>query len=120
MLGKVILAIMSTLVQQNIRKLKTNAINLPYCGQNSTKLSRQLLRTVNKIAPCVKLNIIFTPSFRINICSKLKTVRPVLNKSNVVYRINCKDCQRILYWTDYKKITQEDWRTQEKQTKCHS
>ena len=43
----------------------------------------------------MKLNVIFTPSFRINVCSKLKTVIPVLNKSNVIYRINCKDCQKF-------------------------
>ena len=70
-------------------------IGLPFCGQNSSKLSRQLSRVIDKLVPCVKFNILFKPTFRLQTCSKLKSLVPVLNKSNVVYRINCADCQEF-------------------------
>ena len=44
-----------------------------------------------KVAPWVKLNIVFKPTVRLNILSKLKSVIPTLNHSNVVYKINCQD-----------------------------
>ena len=30
-------------------------IGLPFCGQNSSKLSRQLTRVIDKLMPCVNL-----------------------------------------------------------------
>ena len=63
-------------------------INLPNCGQKSAKLSKQLLRIVNKVAPCVKLNVIFNTSFQTNVFSKLKTVILVLSKGILPYRTN--------------------------------
>jgi hypothetical protein len=65
---------------------------LPYSGNNSTKLVRQLNRIVNRIAPWVKLCITFKPAFRLKSLSKLKSVIPTQNRSNVIYRINCSDC----------------------------
>jgi hypothetical protein len=67
-------------------------IMLPFCGQNSLKLQRQLKRIIGAVAPWPKLNIIFKPSLRLNTLSKLKSIIPVLNRSNVIYRINCNDC----------------------------
>jgi hypothetical protein len=67
-------------------------LSLPYCGQNSNILKRQLERIIGKIAPWAKLNITFKPSFRLSVLSKLKSSVPLLNRSNVVYKINCLDC----------------------------
>ena len=68
---------------------------LPFCGINSSKLKRQLERVIGKIAPWAKLNIIFRPYFRLKILSNLKSPVPLLNKSNVVYKINCNECDEF-------------------------
>ena len=68
---------------------------LPYCGINSSKFKRQLERIIGKIAHWAKLNIIFRPYFRLKILSNLKSPVPLLNKSNVVYKINCIDCNEF-------------------------
>ena len=68
---------------------------LPFCGINSYKLKRQLERIIRKIAPWAKLNIIFRPYFRLKILSNLKSPVPLLNKSNVVYKINCIECNEF-------------------------
>ena len=52
-------------------------------------------RMLAKVAPLVKLNIVFKPTVRLNILSKLKSVIPTLNHSNVVYKINCQDCNEF-------------------------
>ena len=70
-------------------------LSLPYCGENSVKLSRQLNRLLAKLAPWAKLNIVFKPVARLNVISKLKSVIPKLNRSNVVYKINCQDCNEF-------------------------
>ena len=70
-------------------------LSLPYCGENSVKLSRQLNRLLAKLTPWAKLNIVFKPVARLNVISKLKSVIPKLNRSNVVYKINCQDCNEF-------------------------
>ena len=71
---------------------RTMFISLPYCGKNSLKLGRQLNRLMVKVAPWTKLNIVFKPVLRLKALSKLKSAVQTLNQSNVVYRINCTDC----------------------------
>jgi hypothetical protein len=70
-------------------------ISLPYSGLNSNKLSRQLIRMFSKLAPWCKLNIVFKPVQRMKYISKLKSVIPTLNKSNVIYQINCSECNEF-------------------------
>ena len=48
-----------------------------------------------KIAPWSKPNIVFKPSYRLSVVSKLKSPVKTLNKSNVVYKINCLDCNNF-------------------------
>ena len=48
-----------------------------------------------KLTHWAKLNIVFKPVVRLNVLSKLKSVIPKLNKSNVVYKINCQDCNEF-------------------------
>ena len=67
-------------------------MSLPYAGQNSVRLNRQIGRIFNKVAPWSKVNIIFKPVQRLNCISKLKSTIPLLNRSNVIYKINCIDC----------------------------
>ena len=71
---------------------KCYIMSLPYAGQNSVRLNRQIGRIFNKVAPWSKVNIIFKPVQRLNCISKLKSAILLLNRSNVIYKINCKDC----------------------------
>ena len=66
-------------------KLKDIYIRLPYKGQQSITLKRQLNRIINKIAPWVKLNCVFFASNRISRLCKLKCSLPVLKCSHLIY-----------------------------------
>ena len=67
-------------------------IQLPFCGIISIKLKRQLERVLKIVAPRTKLNIIYKPYCCLSKLSKLKSSVPVLNQSNVVYKIDCLNC----------------------------
>ena len=56
-------------------------ISLPFSGQNSIKLSRQLNRVVTKLAPCVNLTLVFTATNRLNRISKLNHLFLFLTKA---------------------------------------
>jgi predicted GIY-YIG superfamily endonuclease len=71
---------------------RTVFMGLPFCGKNSVKLSRQLHNLLAKVAPWAKLNLMFKPVLRLKSLSKLKSSVPVLNQSNIVYKVNCTDC----------------------------
>ena len=71
---------------------RTVFMSLPYCGKNSAKISNQLHSLLSKVAPWAKLNLVFRPVSRFKNLSKLKSVVPILNRSNVVYKLNCTDC----------------------------
>ena len=49
-------------------------------------------RLMNNIAPWTKLYAIFKPSNKFQKLSKLKETAPILNRSNVIYKINCSSC----------------------------
>ena len=70
-------------------------ISLPFCGNNSLKLSRQLQRTFSKIAPWINLKITYKPVFNLRCLSKLKSILPIIKRSHVVYKINCQECQEF-------------------------
>ena len=70
-------------------------ISLPFSGTNSLKLGRQLNRLITKIAPGIDLNIVFKATNRLKALSRLKSPIPTLNKSNVIYQINCLECQEF-------------------------
>ena len=67
----------------------------PFSGPNSLKLGRQLNRLITKIAPGIDLNILYKATNRLKAISKLKSPIPTLNKSNVIYQINCLGCQEF-------------------------
>jgi hypothetical protein len=74
---------------------KTLFLNLPYCGDYSLKLERQLKRIYSKIAPWTKLICMFKPVKRLNSLSKLKTPYRLSSLSGVVYRVGCSDCSEF-------------------------
>ena len=81
-------------------------ISLPFLGDQSQKLKRQLLRLIKAVAPWIKLTVVFTPVFKLACLSKLKCQIPVLSLSNVVYKINCKDCSEFYIGKTYRRLSQ--------------
>ena len=68
---------------------------MPYKGQQSDILKRQLTRLYAKLAPWLKLNFIFFASNRIKKLSKLKCQLPVTKRSHVNYKVNCSECKEF-------------------------
>ena len=62
-------------------------VNLPFCGDHSQKLGRQLKRFYSKIDPWTKLILIFKPIRKLNILSNLKSPYNLLSHSSVVYKV---------------------------------
>ena len=42
--------------------------------------------------PCVELKVVFKPLQKLSSLSKLKSPLPILSRSNVVYKVNCSQC----------------------------
>ena len=72
-------------------------LNLPYKGNQSVVqvLQRQLYRLFSKLAPWLKLNIVFSASYKLARLSNLKCSLPVLKQSKVIYKVNCSECNEF-------------------------
>ena len=77
---------------QNMALKRDIYVNLPFCGDHSQKLGRQLKRLYSKIAPWTKLILIFKPIQNLNILSNLKSPYNLLSHSSVLYKVSCLDC----------------------------
>ena len=60
-------------------------------GSHSTELKKQLNRLFAKLAPSVKLNIIFSASNKLSKLCKLKCTLPIVKQSNVIYNSRGQD-----------------------------
>ena len=81
-------------------------ICLPFLGDQSAKLSRQLQRLTKVITPWNKLSVVFTPVFKLACLSKMKSKIPILSLSNIVYKINCLDCNQFYIGKTYRRLSQ--------------
>ena len=72
---------------------KTVTVSLPFCGINSYRLRRQLSRMYSTVLPWLSLRIVFRPTNKLGKLCKLKSQFNILQLSNVIYMVNCKDCQ---------------------------
>ena len=79
---------------------------LPYIGAPCEKLSRQLIRMCSKVAPCVKLLVIFKPLSKLSVLSKLKCPFHLLSNSNVVYRLDCSECKEFYIGMTTRRLEQ--------------
>ena len=79
---------------------------LPFLSEQCIKLQRQLQRLVNGVTPWIKLIVVFSPAFKLTSLSRLKCKMPVLSLSNVVYKINCKDCDQFYIGKTYRILSQ--------------
>ena len=50
---------------------------------------------MGQVAPWTRLQAIFKPSYKLNVLSKLKSQISLLNKSNVVYKLDCEDYEEF-------------------------
>ena len=66
-------------------------IFLPYTSDSVT-LKRHLTRLLNVLIPSIQLITVFRPSHQLSRLSRLKCNLKTIQNSNVVYKINCKDC----------------------------
>ena len=73
-------------------KLKDVYINLPFKGEQSSKIKKQLSRLFSRTTPWIKLNFLFHAS---NKRSKLKSVLPIVKCSHLIYHISCSECDEF-------------------------
>ena len=85
---------------------KSVIVCLPFLGDHSIIIQRQLQRVVNKVTPWINLSVVLTPAFKLTTLSKLKCQVPVLSLSNVVYRINCNVCDQFYIGKTYRRLGQ--------------
>ena len=69
---------------------------------------------MDKVAPWTRLQAIFKPSYKLNVLSKLKSQIPLLNKSNVVYKLDCEHCEEFYIRQTTRRLNE---RFQEHKTK---
>ena len=81
-------------------------ISLPYCGESSVKLKRQLIRMFQSVAPWIMLRIVFKPVKKLASLCNLKDKVPTKDKSKVVYKIACNDCQEFYVGMTTRRLKQ--------------
>ena len=81
-------------------------LTLPYCGINSLKLKRQLLRIYSSLFPCINLRIIFRPVCKLGCLSKLKASFSLTSLSNVIYKVNCTMCEEFYIGLTTRRLEQ--------------
>ena len=87
-------------------KKKTVFLSLPFCGETSQKVKRQLLRMFHTVVPCLALRIVFKPVNKLSGLSKLKDKVDILSRSNVVYRVNCSECNEFYIGKTKRRLKQ--------------
>ena len=85
---------------------KAILFSLPHIGVQSLKLCRQLKRIYGAVLPCVDLSVVFKPIHKFNRLCKLKSLYPLLSRSNVLYRVNCKDCAEFYVGLTTRRLEQ--------------
>ena len=85
---------------------KTVMLCLPFTGAACDILRRQLTRMLGKIAPCIKVLIIFKPVCKLSVLSKLKCSFPLLSNNNVVYKVDCTQCNEFYIGMTTRRLEQ--------------
>ena len=81
-------------------------ISLPYCGQMSDRIKRQLNRMMATVAPWIKLRVVFKSIRTLRSLSKLKSKLPTLSWSKVVYQVNCSQCSEFYVGKTIRTLVQ--------------
>ena len=79
---------------------------LPYAGALSLSLDRRLKRLYSSVAPAIDLRCIFVSSNRLSRLSKLKARFDTKTLSNVVYRVQCKNCEAFYVGQTTRRLGQ--------------
>jgi hypothetical protein len=86
---------------------KKNAfIFLPFIGPDSAKFKRQLCRLIEHVSPVSKFICVFNTQKLSFFVSKLKSKTPILQSSNVVYKIKCTECPSFYVGLTTRRLNQ--------------
>ena len=89
-------ALRNNLKTNNDFILKSDKLKLyfkiPYMGNESFTIRKNIVKLIKKYYPQIKLNIIFTNNFNINNFFRFKDQVPNSLRSCVVYKYNCDSC----------------------------
>ena len=92
-------------------------LSLPFTGENSTKLRRQLQLLLGAVLPCAVLRTVFKPVCKLSVLCKLKSPYTLLSRSNVIYKVDCSDCGAFYIGKTIRRLEQ---RLHEHSTDSHS
>ena len=79
---------------------------LPFIGPLSSKLCKQLKRSVFAVSPTVELRIVFVPVCKLASLSNLKSSIPTCMKSDVIYKVNCQHCDEFYVGMTTRRLSQ--------------
>ena len=80
-------------------------LRLPFLGNCSSKLRRQIQRIIRCTFPWIEIRIIFVATSRLSILSKLKDSLKLLDQSRIVYRISCSQCQQFYIGKTVRRLS---------------
>ena len=70
-------------------------VKLPYCGNQSFKIRRNLTELLMKFYPQIKIQIVFTNNFSVSSFFHLKDKMPDRLRSSLVYKYQCDRCNSV-------------------------
>ena len=80
---------------------------LPYTGHiSAVKLQRQFSKMIGHLSACLQVVLVLKPSFKLSRLSKLKDKLSVTERSNVIYRFSCKDCNAFYIGMTTRRLHQ--------------
>ena len=83
---------------------KETILVLPYLGVQSKIVTKQLKTCINKFYGCIDLRVIFQSARRIKSFFSYKDMTNRLQKSKVVYKASCWDCQDFYIGKTKRKL----------------
>ena len=81
-------------------------LHLPFVGDQGQILHRQLKRMLKTVTPWINLRLVFSPVCKLTTLTKIKCPIPIISQSNVVYRINCKECKNFYIGKTNRRLSQ--------------
>ena len=68
---------------------------LPFHGEESFKIRKNLIKLFSNFYPQIKLNIVFQSGYRLKNMFKFKDTIPIPLRSSLVYKYNCNRCNSV-------------------------
>ena len=68
---------------------------IPYYGNESFIMRKNLIKLINNYYPQIKLAVVFTTNFKMKSLFKFKDIIPTSLRSSVIYKYNCSRCNSV-------------------------